>query len=584
MFNRRWLEGLALITLLATACQDEKKTPAPEAFKPHTPRWAFEPWISKDISDTDDTRAFVQGFKDRKIPVGVVVLDSPWETNYTTFVPNPVRYHGFNELVSELRGQNIRMVLWTTQMVNNQSFDLEATGDKYDEASPNFGEAMSRGYFVNGGKIYQWWKGFGAGIDFFNPAAMEWWHPQQNGVIDAGIGGWKLDFGEDYITDSTLTTAKGTVTHQEYSEAYYHDFLQYGRQRAGKDFLTMVRPWDKSYAFTGRFYAKPEDAPVAWVGDNRRDWVGFVDALDHIFISARAGYVVIGSDIGGYLDRDDVNITTNIPFSSEVFLRWTAVGALTPFMQLHGRANLTPWTVPERAEETVTAYRYWSTLHHELVPFFYSLAEEQYAGGARLLDPVGEAASWPGDYRFVVGNSLLVAPLLDDSGKRDVELPAGSRWYDWWQPEGEVIEGGTKITQYDSTDSKHIPLFVREGAIIPMTVSSEETGFGTDASANALTVLVWPAQSTSTFTLHEEDDSTTTIEASRSTIAIARALKPTVFRVRANGSTGATANGTALTSVASRAALDSAASGVWSDGAYLWVKIAAGAKTEIALK
>ena len=56
-----------------------------------TPRWAFRPWISKDISDGADTRAFVQGFADRDIPVGVIVLDSPWETHYNTFVVNPQR-------------------------------------------------------------------------------------------------------------------------------------------------------------------------------------------------------------------------------------------------------------------------------------------------------------------------------------------------------------------------------------------------------------------------------------------------------------------------------------------------------------
>src|SRR5690349_17156303 len=70
----------------------------------HTPRWAFEPWISKDISSTDDTYDFVGGFQQRNIPVGAVVLDSPWETNYNTFVPNPTRYHDFADLVTKMHG------------------------------------------------------------------------------------------------------------------------------------------------------------------------------------------------------------------------------------------------------------------------------------------------------------------------------------------------------------------------------------------------------------------------------------------------------------------------------------------------
>jgi len=65
----------------------------PEAALPdparHTPRWAFTPWVSKDISDRADSLAFVEGFRSRDIPVGVLVLDSPWDTNYTSVEPNP---------------------------------------------------------------------------------------------------------------------------------------------------------------------------------------------------------------------------------------------------------------------------------------------------------------------------------------------------------------------------------------------------------------------------------------------------------------------------------------------------------------
>src|SRR5439155_23934661 len=131
--------------------------------------------------------------------------------------------------------------------------------------------------------------------------------------------------------------------------------------RRGREFTTMGRGWDASYGFAGRFYARPEHAPVVWAGDNRRDAVGFADALDTMFRSARAGYVVVGSDIGGYLDVDDKTLASVAP-DWDVFARWTAVGALTPFMELHGRANLTPWTIPDAPDEMVALYRYWSSL------------------------------------------------------------------------------------------------------------------------------------------------------------------------------------------------------------------------------
>src|SRR6185369_14058340 len=166
----------------------------------------------------------------------------------------------------------------------------------------------------------------------------------------------------------------------------------------------MVRAWDVSYGFAGRFYARPEHAPVAWMGDNRRDWVGLADALDEMFRSTSAGYAVVGSDIGGYLDRDDKDLTgPQIPFDPVVFARWTALGALSPFMQLHGRANITPWDVMQNNDEIVNLYRYWAKLHHELVPFFYSLSEEAHAGGKMIMRPVGAMDTWAGDFRFSLG-------------------------------------------------------------------------------------------------------------------------------------------------------------------------------------
>jgi alpha-glucosidase (family GH31 glycosyl hydrolase) len=183
----------------------------------HTPRWAFEPWISKDISDTDDTYAFVDGFVSRDIPVGVVVLDSPWETHYNTFVPNPTRYHDFDKLLADLHAQNIRMVLWVTQMVNNYGMDFETGGDTYAGESPNFEAGKTCNFYVDEGDTYVWWKGTGAGVDFFNAHARSWWHRQQDPLLDRGIDGWKLDFGDSYILSSVVDTAAGPTPHQDYS-------------------------------------------------------------------------------------------------------------------------------------------------------------------------------------------------------------------------------------------------------------------------------------------------------------------------------------------------------------------------------
>ncbi|MBX3206015.1 MAG: hypothetical protein KF764_13165 [Labilithrix sp.] len=543
----------------------EDALPAPAL---HTPRWAFEPWISKDISDRADTYAFVDGFRERGIPVGAVVLDSPWETHYNTFVPNPSRYGDFPGLVRDMHDRGVKVVLWITSAVNQQSYDFEPGGDGYEGPSPNLEEGLKCNFFLDEGELYGWWKGRGAFVDFSNPRARTWWHRQQDDVL-ALIDGWKLDFGESYITEPTVRLAEGEVPLQRYSELYYEDFLAYGRSKRGRDFVTMVRAWDESYEFAGRFFAKREHAPVAWMGDNRRDWVGLADALDHQAISARAGYPMVGSDVGGYLDADDKNLLgPKIPFDTLNFARWTAVGALSPFFQLHGRANLTPWTVPDHVEETVALYKYWSLLHHALVPFLYSRSEEAWAKpGASIVSPIGEPASWPGDYRYVLGDAFLVAPIVDATGIRSVPLPGGSRWYDWWT--GATSEGGTTSQADFSADRLKIPLFAKEGAIVPMNVDDPDDllGLGGAGAKGAHTILAWPSTAGSSFTLREDDDATTTIDVKDGAVVqvgVSTAVKPLALRVRFEDAPAAvTLDGTALATQASEEALTASAAAGW---------------------
>lgn len=552
-----------------------------------TPRWAYLPWISKDISTGADTYDFVSGFEQRDIPVGVVVLDSPWETNYNTFIPNERRYPDFEAMVANLRSRNVRTVLWITQMLNEGSFDAEVGGDVYPGPADGFREALAKGYFVNEGQLTFWWKGRGGGIDFFNDEARDFWHAKQERVLKV-VDGWKLDFGEDYLRtgeqtfleakDITVKTKQGDTTLQAYSEKYYEDFLGYGRQVRGNEFLTMVRPWDGSYGFPGRFYARKEHCPIGWVGDNRRDWQGLEDALDHIFRSAQAGYVTVSSDLGGYLDRDDLNLTgPTIPFSQANFARWTAVSALSPFMQLHGRGNLAPWTVPERPDETVTLYRYWAKLHTQLVPFFFSLGEHAYRGkGGVPIRPVGDdPLKWRKDYRYFLGDALFVAPILDDSGRRDVPLPEGRRYLSWWDPAGTPIAGGTTLMSVDFTDRARIPVYLVEGAIVPAEVSDGSTRLGSAAHAGRLSVLTWPGPAETSFTVYE-DAGSFVITARQGEVTLGAAKQGAVLQIWSDAApTQVSVNGQTLSLQPTKDALDGQPSGYAAvqGSKFFWVRL-----------
>jgi alpha-D-xyloside xylohydrolase len=554
-----------------------------------TPRWAFEPWISKDISTGDDTRAFVQGFIDRKIPIGVVVLDSPWETNYQTFKANPSRYPELDKLVGEMHGKNVKVVVWLTSLVNDASIDLEPGGDTYDGPSPNFAEGKGCGFFVDGGETYSWWKGTGAGVDFFSPGARTWWNRQQIDLLKL-VDGYKLDFGEMYIGQVPMDTAAGKKSLDDYSQAYYREMLAFGvAQKGAGNFLTMVRPWDESYGFAGRFFANKQDAPVAWVGDNRRDWVGLVDALNEMFISAQAGYSVIGSDVGGYLDRDDKDLGTQIPFNAVNFARWIAVGGLGPFMELHGRGNFTPWTVPDHADEITAAYKYWASWHHQFAPMLYSeVRRSQQGQGPVVMQPVGEAKDWPGDWRYILAQRWLVAPLTDATGKREVKLPAGKTWLDWWHLDVAPLPGGATVTVDFSGDLTKAPLYLDACSVQPFVDGNALTGLvPTDIGAHD-GWLVAAAMATCKSHVFENLDSavtaTMTPAAGALTIALTNRPQTTIVTVRAAQlPTSVVVDGVDLGSAKTIAGVTTG----WqtdASGAIVYIRLPAGGATLIVVK
>lgn len=475
---------------------------APDQVRPPlAPRWTYEPWVWEDEeNDADATVALVDGYRQRDIPVGVVIVDSPWQTNYNTFevaesFGNPER------LIERLRDRDVRVVFWATGFVNTSSID----GPESGEAS-NYREAHQRGYFVNGGLTYTWDKGEGSAVDFFNPDAVAWWYGQMDRSWALGIDGWKVDSPEGNLPD-IVQTAAGPKTNREYGDAYYRAFYAYVA-RKGSEAITIARPYDG-----GTVYAPLDANPVGWVGDQEPDWGerGIEEALDNILASAELGFSMVGSDIGGYRPGERFD---------KLFVRWTQLGALSPLMENGGRGEHRPWRLDE---EVVAIYRYYARLHHQLVPYLYGLGVDNHLGGPPIIrDPDREGQ------QYLLGEDLLVAPLLTREDRRRVVLPSGTRWYDYWD-DSYPIAGGTFV-EYDDEDLSSMPLYVRSGAIIPMEVADAETGHGGVGSAGALTLVLYP-DGVSRRTIRPDANRELTVETRREGGEVTVALGPSSDRL-----------------------------------------------------
>jgi alpha-glucosidase (family GH31 glycosyl hydrolase) len=481
MLSLTLLGCLPPVAQRATPSVDGPTEPRP----PLTPRWAYQPWVWEDETNTERAvRELVEGYQTQAIPVGAVIIDSPWQTNYNTFQFGP-NYPDPAALIRDLHARGVKVLLWATGFINVSSIDGPERGK-----ATLYDKAHEAGYFVERGAIFKWWKGMGSAIDFFNPEAVEWWYAQMDQAFALGVDGWKVDNAETSLPDE-VETAVGRKTLREYRDAYYRAYYHYVVSRRPEGIIA-ARPYafesgDASQGGTtpdaaalaaarannaGVIYAPVDANPAGWVGDQSPDWAGLEEALDNILASAERGYAVVGSDIGGYLSGRR---------AAKLFVRWTQLGALSPLMENGGRGEHRPWRI---GPDVVNVYRYYARLHGQLGPYLYSLGVEAHRTGQPIIRNVDRQVR-----QYTLGDDLLVAPVVGPEDERDVSLPAQTRWHDYWND--DRVADGPAVTR-SAVPLPEMPLFIRAGAIIPMQVDNSETGHGDAGSSGHLTLLLYP--------------------------------------------------------------------------------------------
>ena len=487
---------------------------------PLTPPWALECWIWEDDANTAEAvRELLDGCVQHDIPVRTVLIDSPWSTRYNDFAVDEKRYPEPGKFFGRLQEEGYRVVLWMTCMVNSRSKDTAV-----QDTQVFYGQARERGFLAGDGRQVRWWKGRGGFIDYTNPAALQWWHGLQEQVFAWGIDGWKLD-GTDTLFSGRgflpyQRTHRGWLSTREYMDLYNREEYRHGLTR-NPEFIVLTRAIDDRYYPLSHpeGFAPLDAAPVTWVGDRTHEWSskargagegqdamrdddswldrGFEGALRDILASAAKGYGVVGDDVAGYHGPE--------PIPPRLYIRWAQFAAFTGLFLNGGHGERRLW---KRTPEELEIVRQYSWMHTELVPYMFTHVVRCHEGGPPLLRPVR------GKYHYLFGDDLLVAPIYRDDSTHTVELPAG-RWRALFR-DGEVVEGPASITRAFALDD--YPVFVRDGAILPLNVTRAYTGFGDAKSAGFLTWAIWP-RGTNTFTVEHTDRSgRTTLRVERSSV------------------------------------------------------------------
>ncbi|WP_220020905.1 TIM-barrel domain-containing protein [Arenibacter sp. ARW7G5Y1] len=478
---------------------------------PLTPPWALECWLwEDDVNTSDYVDELLTGYKENDIPVRTIILDSPWSLCYNDFEIDTTLYKKPDLWFKRLQDDGYRVVLWMTSMVNSLSNDthIKDSKDWYQKAKDN-------GFLVKSSKPNKWWKGKGGFIDYTNDRAMDWWRGLQQNVFDLGIDGWKLD-GTATLFWNQLgpipifykRTSQGIMTTRTYMDHYYRDEYRHGLTQ-NPEFVTLSRSMDRGFHPEG--FAPIDASPVNWVGDQKHEWVtdemimesgdenvdialdgiqGFESAIESVLNSAALGYNIVGSDVAGFSGK-------TIP--PRLYMRWTQFSTFCGLFMNGGHGERRLW---KRTEEELEVIRKFSWLHTELVPYMYHYVVTAHNGGRRLQTPLKQ-----GKYHYMFGDDFLVAPIYMDSKKRTIALPKG-QWRYFFNDK-ELIDGEVDIEREYPMDE--FPVYIKEGAIVPLDIKRSYTGLGDLDSEGYTTILVYPKGENSFDYYHTDTVGETTI-------------------------------------------------------------------------
>jgi alpha-D-xyloside xylohydrolase len=523
---------------------------------PTPPAWAFAPWLSSDIWQTGgQIRYAVSKYRALGIPGSVFVFDSPWEVGYNDFTWNLTQfgaggtyegtyYAGFNsssDLMTFLRTNGFRVVCWLTPLINTDSTSHGEVAGQNLGPSSNYAAAAANNYFVRasvGGPplVVHWWKGMGSPVDFTNPGARQWLTAQlSNLVAQSGgvISGFKTDDGESGSADGNSYIPTNAVYYDGRTGIEMRNGYAPIYERTIWNVLgTNGILWARS-GFTGS-----QAYPASWAGDNQPNFGpnGLAGVVVAGQSAAMSGFAIWGSDIGGY--QDSPKIWSSTP--ANLFERWTQFGALSPIMQMHRQVTTRrqyPWSFGEAATAN---YRFYAQLHTALFPYLYTCAQQASTSGLPIIRPLvlmdqSDTNTYSLQHTYLLGDDLLTAVMVTNlATTRTVYLPAGN-WYNFFTQ--QKFAGRRNITWSDP-DQTRTPLFVREGAIIPMistnVLSLCDAAYVGNSNITtwdgSLQFLVYPATNSS-FTVYDGTRLQCQTEGADITLTLASRQRPVTMKI-----------------------------------------------------
>lgn len=413
----------------------------------HQCKWSYYP--------ESKVKEITSKFRELKIPCDGIYLDIDYMDGFRCFTWNKEYFPDPKRMVAELAKDGFKTVV------------IIDPGIKIDKDYWVYKEALENDYFCKRadgpymkGKV---WPGECNFPDYTNPTVREWWAGLFKELIsEIGVKGVWNDMNEPAVMEVPGKTFPPDVRHDYDGNPCSHRKAHniYGTQMARatyegvKRFAYPKRP----FIITRSAYSGAQRYTSSWTGDNVASWEHLWIANIQMQRMSMSGMGFTGSDIGGFAEQP----------SGELYARWIQLGVFHPFCRTHSSGDhgeQEPWSF---GTEVIDITRKFVELRYQLLPYLYTMFWNYVNDGTPMLKPLVyfDQEDMHTHYRtdeFIFGNQILVCPILEPNAQgRRMYLPKGN-WYNYWT--NEFVEGKREL--WVSTKFDEIPVFVKEGSIIP---------------------------------------------------------------------------------------------------------------------
>ncbi len=483
---------------------------------PIPPKAAFGLIQSKARYDSQqEVLRVANTYRQKGYPLDVMVVDWFYWTRMGQLDIDPAQFpdpDGMNKQLHDMGMQSI-ISIWP----------------RFETSSRYYNELDAKGYFLKD-KDGHTVDGLpfrsdrtGALIDETNPDARKWyWEHARDNILSHGFDYPWLDETEpDLVPDSYFYQAgSGDRLHNLYPLVHVEGVAQGMREwKPNKRVLILARAAYLGSQRTGALF---------WSSDINPTWEALTRQIPTGLNMTASGIAYWGNDIGGWqwlpqttnaihpplLDpagaEDTVGQNHDYP---ELFTRWFEYGTFLPTLRIHGdRKHTEIWEFGKAAEPILASY---DKLRYRLIPYIYSSAKTTYDTGAPFMRALW--MDFPGDpnvanlgTEYMFGPDFLVAPVTEQAQTvKDVYLPAGADWYNYWT--NEKLTGGQWIKVNAPIDQ--IPVFVRAGSILPVGSDIQSTA----SKQTIASIKVYPGKD-GDFALYDDDGTSYDYEKGKGTV------------------------------------------------------------------